>query len=90
MYKKRAVPGMGKAVPATMASTLSPSAVTETPSPPETSARIQNAADISVIVIYFVLVMAVGLWVCRSLVGCSEWTQGLRLGEMTEGGTSVC
>uniref|UniRef100_A0A452FF57 Solute carrier family 5 member 4 n=1 Tax=Capra hircus TaxID=9925 RepID=A0A452FF57_CAPHI len=49
-------------VPATMASTLSPSAVTETPSPPETSARIQNAADISVIVIYFVLVMAVGLW----------------------------
>nr|XP_005908565.2 PREDICTED: low affinity sodium-glucose cotransporter [Bos mutus] len=45
-----------------MASTLSPSAVTETPSPPETSERIQNAADISVIVIYFVLVMAVGLW----------------------------
>ncbi|XP_052510622.1 solute carrier family 5 member 4 [Budorcas taxicolor] len=45
-----------------MASTLSPSAVTETPSPPETSARIQNAADISVIVIDFVLVMVVGLW----------------------------
>ncbi|KAI4569005.1 hypothetical protein MJG53_014623 [Ovis ammon polii x Ovis aries] len=45
-----------------MTSTLSPSAVTETPSPPETSERIQNAADISVIVIYFVLVMAVGLW----------------------------
>ncbi|XP_060997453.1 solute carrier family 5 member 4 isoform X4 [Dama dama] len=45
-----------------MASTLSPSPVTETPSPPETSERIHNAADISVIVIYFVLVMAVGLW----------------------------
>ncbi|XP_055260647.1 solute carrier family 5 member 4 [Moschus berezovskii] len=45
-----------------MASTLGPSAVTETPSAPETSQRIQNAADISVIVIYFVLVMAVGLW----------------------------
>ena len=80
---------MGKAVPATMASTLSPSAVTETPSPPETSECIQNAADISVIVIYFVLVMAVGLWVCRSLVGCSEWTPGLRLGETTEGGRSL-
>ena len=87
--KKWAVPGKGKAVPATMASTLSPSTVTETPSPPETSESIHNAADISVIVIYFVLVMAVGLWVCRSLVGCSEWAQGLRVGEMTEGGKSV-
>ncbi|KAI5133388.1 Solute Carrier Family 5 Member 4 [Manis pentadactyla] len=45
-----------------MASTLSPSTMTETPSPPEMSERIQNAADISVIVIYFVVVMAVGLW----------------------------
>lgn len=26
--------------------------------------RIRNAADISVIVVYFVVVMAVGLWVC--------------------------
>ncbi|KAI5929852.1 Solute carrier family 5 member 4 [Manis javanica] len=45
-----------------MASTLSPSTMTETPSPPEMSERIHNAADISVIVIYFVVVMAVGLW----------------------------
>ena len=33
---------------------------------PETAApheRIRNAADISVIVVYFVVVMAVGLWV---------------------------
>ncbi|XP_057347728.1 solute carrier family 5 member 4 [Manis pentadactyla] len=45
-----------------MASTLSPSTMTETLSPPEMSERIQNAADISVIVIYFVVVMAVGLW----------------------------
>nr|XP_019609793.1 PREDICTED: low affinity sodium-glucose cotransporter isoform X1 [Rhinolophus sinicus] len=43
-----------------MASTLSPS--TGTPSPPEMSERIRNAADISVIVVYFVVVMAVGLW----------------------------
>lgn len=26
--------------------------------------RIRNAADISVIVVYFVIVMVVGLWVC--------------------------
>ncbi|XP_019498591.1 PREDICTED: low affinity sodium-glucose cotransporter [Hipposideros armiger] len=43
-----------------MASTLSPS--TGTPSPPEMSERIRNAADISVITVYFVVVMAVGLW----------------------------
>ncbi|XP_058996309.1 solute carrier family 5 member 4 [Mustela lutreola] len=45
-----------------MASTLSPSTVTGTLGPPEMSERIQNAADISVIVIYFMVVMAVGLW----------------------------
>ncbi|KAM8918543.1 solute carrier family 5 member 4-like [Lycaon pictus] len=45
-----------------MASTLSPSTVTGTLGPPEMSDRIHNAADISVIVIYFVVVMAVGLW----------------------------
>lgn len=44
---------------------------TWSPSTPVTDAplasheRIRNAADISVIVIYFVVVMAVGLWVCR-------------------------
>lgn len=37
------------------------SAVTEAPLAPHE--RIRNAADISVIVIYFVVVMAVGLWV---------------------------
>ena len=51
-----------------MASTLSPSTVTGTLGPPEMSDRIHNAADISVIVIYFVVVMAVGLWVRRSPV----------------------
>uniref|UniRef100_A0A8C8Y414 Solute carrier family 5 member 4 n=2 Tax=Panthera leo TaxID=9689 RepID=A0A8C8Y414_PANLE len=45
-----------------MASTLSPSTMTGTLGPPEMSERIQNAADISVIVIYFMVVMAVGLW----------------------------
>lgn len=44
-------------------STLSP-AVTATDSPIPSHERIRNAADISVIVIYFVVVMAVGLWVC--------------------------
>ncbi|XP_052055344.1 sodium/glucose cotransporter 1 [Apodemus sylvaticus] len=42
-------------------STLSP-AVTATEAPIPTYERIRNAADISVIVIYFVVVMAVGLW----------------------------
>lgn len=69
---------MEKASPAAMASTLSPSTMTETPSPPEMSERIQNAADISVIVIYFVVVMAVGLWVCGGPRGCSGWARGLQ------------
>lgn len=42
--------------------TLSP-AVTATNAPIPTYERIRNAADISVIVIYFLVVMAVGLWV---------------------------
>ncbi|XP_041525691.1 sodium/glucose cotransporter 1-like [Microtus oregoni] len=42
-------------------STLSP-AVTASDSPIPSYERIRNAADISVIVIYFVVVMAVGLW----------------------------
>ncbi|KAL6082880.1 hypothetical protein STEG23_002574 [Scotinomys teguina] len=42
-------------------STLSP-AVTGTDSPIPSHERIRNAADISVIVIYFLVVMAVGLW----------------------------
>ncbi|XP_012619493.2 putative glucose sensor protein SLC5A4 isoform X1 [Microcebus murinus] len=45
-----------------MASTLSPSTVAGTPEPPALSERLQNPADISVIVIYFVAVMVVGLW----------------------------
>ncbi|XP_049997704.1 solute carrier family 5 member 4-like [Alexandromys fortis] len=43
-----------------MDSILSP--VTQTEEPPAMSQRIQNAADISVIVIYFIVVLAVGLW----------------------------
>ncbi|XP_051009217.1 solute carrier family 5 member 4-like [Acomys russatus] len=45
-----------------MASTLSPSSMAPTEEPPVVSQRIQNAADISVIVIYFIVVLAVGLW----------------------------
>nr|XP_048307411.1 solute carrier family 5 member 4-like [Myodes glareolus] len=45
-----------------MDSTLSPTTVTQTEEPPAASQRIQNAADISVIVIYFIVVLAVGLW----------------------------
>ncbi|CAH6985623.1 Slc5a1 [Phodopus roborovskii] len=47
-------------------STLSP-AVTTTDSPIPSYERIRNAADISVIVVYFVVVMAVGLWIGASL-----------------------
>lgn len=54
---------MDIALPAAMASTVSPSTMTETPEPPPLSDRIRNAADISVIVIYFLMVIAVGLWV---------------------------
>lgn len=43
-------------------STWSPPA-TATAEPLHAYERIRNAADISVIVIYFVVVMAVGLWV---------------------------
>ena len=43
-------------------STWSPPATT-TAEPLKAHERIRNAADISVIVIYFVVVMAVGLWV---------------------------
>uniref|UniRef100_A0A2K5D9A0 Solute carrier family 5 member 4 n=1 Tax=Aotus nancymaae TaxID=37293 RepID=A0A2K5D9A0_AOTNA len=45
-----------------MASTVSPSTTAGTPEPPPLSDQIQNAADISVIVINFLVVMAVGLW----------------------------
>ncbi|XP_003419232.2 solute carrier family 5 member 4 [Loxodonta africana] len=56
-----------------MASTLSPSTTTGASEQPVMSERIQNAADISVIVIYFVVVMVVGLWAMlktnRSTIG---------------------
>uniref|UniRef100_A0A8C2VGD5 Low affinity sodium-glucose cotransporter-like n=2 Tax=Chinchilla lanigera TaxID=34839 RepID=A0A8C2VGD5_CHILA len=56
-----------------MASTVSPSTTAGSPELPALSQRIQNAADISVIVIYFLAVMAVGLWAMlktnRSTVG---------------------
>ncbi|EHB06770.1 Low affinity sodium-glucose cotransporter [Heterocephalus glaber] len=45
-----------------MASTVRPSTTAGTPELPALSERIQNPADISVIVIYFVVVTAVGLW----------------------------
>lgn len=60
---------MGKAPPAAMASTLRPGTVAGTPEPPALSERLQNPADISVTVFYFVAVMAVGLWVCGKPVG---------------------
>ena len=44
-------------------STWSPTTTAVT-RPVETHELIRNAADISIIVIYFVVVMAVGLWVC--------------------------
>ncbi|KAB0370096.1 hypothetical protein FD755_018058 [Muntiacus reevesi] len=47
-------------------STWSPPATT-TAEPLKAYERIRNAADISVIVIYFVVVMAVGLWIGASL-----------------------
>lgn len=59
-----------------MASTLSPSSVAPTEEPPVVSQRIQNAADISVIVIYFLVVLAVGLWVCGNHTGF-QWAPGL-------------
>ncbi|KAM6166042.1 putative glucose sensor protein SLC5A4 [Erethizon dorsatum] len=56
-----------------MASTVSPSTTAGTLDLPALSERIRNAADISVMVIYFVVVMAVGLWAMlktnRSTVG---------------------
>lgn len=60
-----------------MASTLSPSITPQTEEPPVVPVRIQNAADISVIVIYFIVVLAVGLWVCGNHAGF--WV-GSRLG----------
>ncbi|XP_062038106.1 solute carrier family 5 member 4-like [Lepus europaeus] len=45
-----------------MASTSSPSTMAGTPEPPPLSERLQNAADISVLVVYFIVVMAVGMW----------------------------
>lgn len=63
------MPTMGTALPIAMASTAS---VSTSPGNSELSSlsdNINNAADISVIVIYFVVVMAVGVWVCRSPVG---------------------
>lgn len=48
-------------------STLGPVSPTSDPKNEDLSQYIRNAADISVIVVYFVVVMAVGLWVCEPL-----------------------
>lgn len=45
--------------------------------------RIRNAADISVIVVYFVVVMAVGLWVCEDP---EIWSEGVRATRRDKGG----
>ncbi|KAM5238300.1 solute carrier family 5 member 4-like [Ctenodactylus gundi] len=45
-----------------MASTTNPSTTNGIPELPALSERIRNAADICVMIIYFVVVMAVGLW----------------------------
>ncbi|KAK7804121.1 hypothetical protein U0070_002464 [Myodes glareolus] len=56
-----------------MASTVSPSVSTDSSDLSSLSQNINNAADISVIVIYFVVVLAVGIWAMlktnRSTVG---------------------
>lgn len=70
-----------------MDSTLSPTTVTQPEEPPATSQRIQNAADISVIVIYFIVVLAVGLWVCGNRAGF--WV-GTGLGAQCPGMEDVC
>lgn len=60
---------MGTALPAAMASTASVITSTASSDLSSLSENINNAADISVIVIYFVVVMAVGVWVCGSVMG---------------------
>lgn len=54
----------GQALPTAMASTVSSSVSTGSSDLSSLSQNINNAADISVIVIYFVVVIAVGIWVC--------------------------
>lgn len=72
-----------------MASTLSPGTTAQTEEAPAMSERIQNAADISVIVIYFIVVLAVGLWVCGNhedfWVGTRLGGQCLRMDEVCHG-----
>lgn len=59
------------------------SPTTDTTSPLAPHERIRNAADISVIVVYFVVVMAVGLWVCE---GSETWAEGARATSRDKGG----
>lgn len=58
------------------------SPTTDTAAPLAPHERIRNAADISVIVIYFVVVMAVGLWVCE---GLETWAEGTSAASRDEG-----
>lgn len=62
------MPARGTALPRAMASTASVSTSTGSSELSSLSDNINNPADISVIVIYFVVVMAVGVWVCGSPV----------------------
>lgn len=59
----------GQVLPTAMASTVSSSVSTDSSDLSSLSQNINNAADISVIVIYFVVVLAVGIWVCERPVG---------------------
>lgn len=64
--KKRQCLQWGQALPTAMATTVSSSVSTGSSDLASLSQNINNAADISVIVIYFVVVLAVGIWVCES------------------------
>lgn len=66
--KKRQCLQWGQALPTAMATTVSSSVSTGSSDLSSLSQNINNAADISVIVIYFVVVLAVGIWVCESPV----------------------
>lgn len=73
---KASSPPRRRLVAAAMDSSTWSPATTATAAPLAPHERIRNAADISVIIIYFVVVMAVGLWVCRGPGTLSEGVKG--------------